>query len=163
MADAWVPDLEGQAQVLAQFVAGFDAFAGIVVERVRQVETSKERFTFKGNVPYRNTITHSTYVGSEVIAGRHLSNIAPETNPMRAIRSFVYTASFLGHMLELTGAKPHDIPKADGTVEHHPGFNRRPHFVPGLLAAASEVGVAMRGKVKVGAIRPLPTRPPVGG
>jgi hypothetical protein len=160
MADRWIPNKEGEQALLAELAAGASNFANYVVEQVKEVEGGKERSTFGGRTHYRDTITQTTYLNGAVVSGRELAGIGASRS---SIRSIVYTGSFLGHMLEITGAKPHDIVTAKGEVIHHPGFNRRPHFVPGLLRAVSQVGAKMRGHVKTGALRPPPTRPPVGG
>jgi len=140
----WVPDDDGNRQLMAGLAAGLDEFAGYVAARVRQVEGGLERYTFGGNVHYRDTITHTTWLNGEIVGSGHEVRGGARSGH-GPIHSRVYTASFLGHMLEVTGASPHVV-----GGRHHPGFAHRPHFVPGLLSAASQAGVKMRGKRIVG-------------
>jgi hypothetical protein len=157
MPTRWVPNSEGEAQLLAGLAAGADDFGEYVRQRVREVESGLERY-HRADVKtrYVDTILQATYLNGELIGGSAVRGVG---NVGRTpIRTVVYTASFLGHMLEITGAAPHDIGLSVGTPEggsfiatlHHPGFTRRPHFIPGLLSAVSQVGAKMRGKALVG-------------
>lgn len=156
MPTGWVPNSEGEAQLLNGLAAGFDNFAEYVRQRVREIESGLERY-HRADVKtrYVDTIKQATYLNGVLVGGQDVSGGAQARG---VIHSRVYTTSFLGHMLEITGAAPHDIGLAVGmpaggsfiATIHHPGFTRRPHFVPGLLSAASEAGVKIRGKVNVG-------------
>ena len=162
MPDRWVPDTAGEQALLEGLAAGFDAFAELVVERVKTIERGHERYHFRpghnpfarkpprgGNVPYLSTIGHATYLNGVLVGG---TNVRGGARPKGdSIHARVYSTSFLGHMLELTGAKAHEIPiPISDTAEiivHHPGFHARPHFVPGLLSAVGQVGATMAAKV----------------
>lgn len=158
-----MPDTAGQQRVIEQLADGFDGFAQSVVERVKPLAPwgiglhppppSRKRRPI--TVHYRNTIRATTFLQGQRIAGLDVK--AGGFNPDRSvIQSIIYTPSFLGHMLELTGAGPHDIPipiSGGRTIAgftliiHHPGFKPRPHFIPGLLSAASDAGASMRGRI----------------
>jgi hypothetical protein len=163
MPTRWVPNTAGEAQLLAGLAAGANDFGEYVRQRVREVESGLERYHRAGQrTRYVDTILQATYLNGELVGGSAVRGVG---NVGRTpIRSVVYTSSFLGHMLEITGAKPHDIGLAVGMPEggdflvtlHHPGFTRRPHFVPGLLSAVTEVGAKMRGKALVGRSAPAP-------
>lgn len=154
MPSRWVPDTEGEQILLEDLAAGANVFAEFVVERVKAIETSLEKYHFYSktkprSVRYRDTIRQATYLNGALVGGTDVRGGARPKGD--SIHSRVYTTSFLGHMLELTGAKRHDIPIpiAPGVflVIDHPGFAARKHFVPGLLSAVSQVGAKMRGTV----------------
>lgn len=157
MPSRWVPSTDGEQQLLAGLAAGANEFGEFVVTRVKEVERGLERYHFQSRthprtVHYVDTIRQGTYLNGELVGGTDVAGAARPRGD--TIHSRVYTTSFLGHMLELTGAKPHEIPipVAPGVflIVDHPGFRRRPHFVPGLLSAVGEVGARMRGKALVG-------------
>lgn len=153
MPSRWVPNTEGEQILLQNLAAGFNDFGEFVRQRVREVEHGLERYHRRDvRTRYVNTINQATYLNGELVGGVDVRGGARARGD--TIHTRVYTTSFLGHMLEITGAQPHEIGFAVGMPEggdflvtiHHPGFTRRPHFVPGLLSAVSQVGVKMRGK-----------------
>jgi hypothetical protein len=157
MPSRWVPSSTGEEQLLGSLAAGANAFGELVVDRVKAVERGLERYHFQSakhprNVHYVDTINQATYLNGELVGGVDVQGAARPKGD--TIHSRVYTTSFLGHMLELTGAKPHEIPIPVGPgvfiIVDHPGFTRRPHFVPGLFSAVGLAGVTMRGKMNVG-------------
>lgn len=165
MPSRWVPSTQGEQELLANLAAGANDFAELVVERVKAIETGIERYHFQSRTKprvghYRDTIKQATYLNGELVGGTDVRGGARPRGD--TIHSRVYTTSFLGHMLELTGAKRHDIPipVAPGVflVIDHPGFAARKHFVPGLLSAVSLVGATMRGKMNARQSTPGRTR-----
>lgn len=154
MPSRWEPSTKGEEELLVQLSQGANRFADLVVDRVKAIETGLERYTFHGRRPaghYRDTITQGTYLNGVLIGGRDVAGAARPRGD--TIHSRVYTTSFLGHLLEVTGAQPHLIPRSIvprwRVPPGHPGFVRRPHFIPGLLSAVSEAGVKMRGTLRV--------------
>jgi hypothetical protein len=158
MPTRWVPNSEGETQLLASLAAGADDFGEFVRQRVREVESGLEKYhRADQKTRYVDTIQQATYLNGALVGGSAVRGVG---NVGRTpIRTVVYTSSFLGHMLEITGAAPHDIGMVlsgaageAGTLINvsHPGFTRRPHFIPGLLSAVSQVGAKMRGRALVG-------------
>src|ERR1035437_2199288 len=158
MANEWVPNPAGEQAILNGLATGFSAFADLVVQRVKDVERGLERYHFQSakhqsSIHYVDTIVQATYLNGTLVEGIDVQGASGSTGE---IHSWVYTSSFLGHMLELTGAAPHEIPIPVGPgvfiIVDHPGFSRRPHFVPGLFMAAAEAGATIRGKMNVGKV-----------
>lgn len=154
MPSRWVPSTEGEQILLANLAAGANVFGEFVVERVKAIETSLEKYHFVSakhprTEHYRDTIKQATYLNGALVGGTDVRGGARPRGD--TIHTRVYTTSFLGHMLELTGAKRHDIPIPIGPglfiVVDHPGFAARKHFVPGLFSAVSQVGAKMAGKM----------------
>lgn len=167
MPDRWVPDTQGEQAVLEDLAAGFDSFAQLVEDNVKAVERGIERYHFQSRtkprtVHYVDTIRHATYLNGELVGGTDVRGAARPKGD--SIHARVYTTSFLGHMLELTGAARHDIPIPIGPgvflIIDHPGFAARKHFVPGLLMSVSQVGARMAGKFNTRASAPGAHRSP---
>jgi len=161
MPRGWIPDKAGQAVFIESLAQGFDGFAEKVVENVKGlapygigVHPPRGKKRPPLILHYRNTIRASTYLNGRLIAGRNVRARGFRRNAAQ-IQSIVYTSfTPFGHMFELTGAKPHDIPIpimrggfTTTIIVRHPGISRRPHFVPGLLTAASEAGASIRGRM----------------
>lgn len=140
-ANIWKDYEPGQEALLRSIADGLHEFANEVVAEVR---AAAPPHTSKRPRAYRESIRATTYLRGEVIAGETLTLI----DQRREIYSIVYTSSSLGHMLEF-GTKPHIIPTllTHGHITYrnwrHPGAQRRPHFVPGLLSARSRLPAAM--------------------
>lgn len=155
MPSRWVPSTEAEIHLLTNLALGFNEFAEFAKERVRQTEAGLEKYHYVNRRKpraghYVDTIQQATYLNGHLVGGVDVRGAARAKGD--SIHSWIYTTSFLGHMLELTGAAPHDIPITDDAgnvvaVVSHPGFTRRPHFVPGILSAVSAMGVKVRGKV----------------
>lgn len=158
----WTDDKQGQQAILEDLGYGLDGFAqesARVIASLAPVGTGFH--TRHGRVRlghYKDTIHASTYVNGSRISGQDIT--AAGFTPAKAtLHSIVYTDSSLGHMLEITGAGPHEIPIGQSSsvvgkfynVVHHPGFTRRPHFAPGILAAAARAAefFKVRGRVRI--------------
>lgn len=162
------PDVPGQEKVVADLAEGLAAWCHGTVDRIKALAPvdggihsrggpqyeGKARRSVAGH--YRDTIASTTYLKGRVIDGSEVQASGFDPAGGSDLHSIIYSASSVAHLLELTGAKPHDIPNqhigrngvAYFVTSHHPGFARHPHFVPGLLASAEAVGVEMRGKVR---------------
>lgn len=170
MPATFVRSLAGEEIVNRGIANGINDFAARVRDEVRAVTAQvMVRYSTgfhtrgKGRPPrighYRDTIYFVTYLNGQRFDGEEAKATGFSPNPTRnvPVKAMVYSDSSLAHMLELTGARPHDIPIGSpfgspagpfhGTfIVKHPGFTRRPHFVPGLFAVAGEVPSHMAGK-----------------
>lgn len=160
MPDRVVENKAGMDALLRDVGDGMAGFADLVAARIKplapfgsgiHLPRSRKRIIF---THYRDSIQSATYVNGQLHAG-HAVRASAFRPGAGEVRSIVYTTfTPLGHIYEVTGAGPHDIPisisshgRTFKVVVHHPGVLKRPHFVPGLLAAANDSGTAMRGKM----------------
>lgn len=146
----WVPYKEGEEALMQQLAAGLHAFALRAAISVSEAAPDPTKRPDRP-VPYKRSITASTYLRGELFAGPDVANVRDQR---RKLYSIVYTTSRLGHFLEF-GTLPHpmDYIKVPGKgIFHrrwqHPGSERRPHFVKGVLSAASQASIAMAGGMK---------------
>jgi hypothetical protein len=160
----WSPDSAGEQALLEGLAGGLGRFAQDAANLIAVLAPKRDPSDrHPADVPpYRDTIHASTYLNGKRVAGEAIEarGFVPD---LATLHSIVYTTSPIGPMLEITGARPHDIPTPVGgnrfvggyiRTQHHPGFARRPHFTPGILAASAQAGesfksgVRLSGKVK---------------